>query len=66
MMGYYARYPAISQQNLATLFPFLTDIKDHWPKPTQHHRSRAQHEDPPKHPQGDLAKSTTNGTKNRD
>jgi hypothetical protein len=29
MMGYYARYPAISQQNLATLFPFLNDIKDH-------------------------------------
>jgi hypothetical protein len=32
MMGYYARYPAISQQNLATLFPFLTDIKDHLAK----------------------------------
>ena len=32
MLGYYARYPAISQQNLATLFPFLTDIKDHLAK----------------------------------
>jgi hypothetical protein len=32
MMGYYARYPAILQQNLATLFPFLNDIKDHLAK----------------------------------
>jgi hypothetical protein len=32
MMGYYSRYPAIAQQNLATLFPFLDDMKDHLTK----------------------------------
>jgi hypothetical protein len=32
MMGYYSRYPAIAQQNLATLFPFLEDMKDHLTK----------------------------------
>ena len=32
MMGYYSKYPAIAQQTLATLFPFLEDIKDHLTK----------------------------------
>jgi hypothetical protein len=32
MMGYYSRYPAIAQQNLATLFPFLDGIKDNLTK----------------------------------
>ncbi len=32
MLGYYARYPAIPQQNLATLFPFLNDINDYLAK----------------------------------
>ncbi len=32
MMGYYSKYPAIAQQNLATLFPFLEDMKDHLTK----------------------------------
>jgi hypothetical protein len=32
MMGYYSRYPAIAQQNLSTLFPFLDDMKDHLTK----------------------------------
>ncbi len=32
MMCYYARYPTIAQQNLATLFPFLEDVKDHLTK----------------------------------
>jgi hypothetical protein len=32
MMDYYARYHAIAQQNLATLFPFLDDVKDHLTK----------------------------------
>jgi hypothetical protein len=29
MAGYYTQYPAILQQNLATLFPFLENLKDH-------------------------------------
>ncbi len=29
MAGYYTQYPAILQQSLATLFPFLEDLKDH-------------------------------------
>jgi hypothetical protein len=29
MAGYYTQYPAILQQSLATLFPFLTNLKDH-------------------------------------
>jgi hypothetical protein len=29
MMGYYARYPAIAQQNV---FPFMDDMKDHLTK----------------------------------
>ncbi len=32
MMGYYSRYPVIAQQNLATLLPFLDDMKDHLTK----------------------------------
>jgi hypothetical protein len=29
MAGYYTQYPVILQQNLATLFPFLENLKDH-------------------------------------
>ena len=29
MAGYYTRYPAILQQSLATLFPYLENLKDH-------------------------------------
>ena len=29
MAGYYTQYPAILQQSLATLFPFLENLKDH-------------------------------------
>jgi hypothetical protein len=29
MAGYYTAYPAILQQSLATLFPFLENLKDH-------------------------------------
>jgi hypothetical protein len=29
MAGYYTQYPAILQQSLATLFPFLDNLKDH-------------------------------------
>ncbi len=29
MAGYYTTYPAILQQSLATLFPFLENLKDH-------------------------------------
>ncbi len=29
MAGYYTQYPAILQQTLATLFPFLENLKDH-------------------------------------
>jgi hypothetical protein len=29
MAGYYTQYPAIVQQSLATLFPFLENLKDH-------------------------------------
>jgi hypothetical protein len=29
MAGYYTQYPAILQQSLATLFPFLEHLKDH-------------------------------------
>ncbi len=30
MTGYYTRYPAILQQSLATLFPYLENLKDHF------------------------------------
>jgi hypothetical protein len=63
MMGYYSRYPAITQQNLANLFPFLDDMKDHL---IQLHHSREQQKDPPKHQHGDPAKSKPNETKSRD
>jgi hypothetical protein len=29
MVGYYTQYPAILQQSLVTLFPFLENLKDH-------------------------------------
>ena len=67
MMGYYSRYPAIAQQNLATLFPFLDDMKDHLTKTDPASPfSGAAKKDPPKHQHDDLVKSTSNETKSRD
>jgi hypothetical protein len=62
MMDYYARYSDISQQNLATLFPFRTDIKDHLAK-TEPASPYSGKEDTPKHQQDDPTKSNRKGTR---
>jgi hypothetical protein len=66
MMGYYSRYPAIAQQNLATLFPFLDDMKDHFTKTDPASPFSGAARGPPKHQHGDLAKSKPNETTSRD
>ncbi len=35
MPGYYVQYPAILQQSLATIFPYLKEMQDHWSGLTQ-------------------------------